>query len=130
MKILLIFHEIKLFNLKHKSSCLFKITLRVFHHCFDGCFHFFMFSFILVFSSVFTVDRICSLLCFFTVCQYFVFVLFYRYGFEKALFTLKHFLSYTPSCFYQTFSGAAGSFLKVSGLPTEVQNTESAHLFV
>ena len=36
------------------------------------------------------------------------------YGFERAFFTLRHFLSYTPSCFFQGFPGNRQFNLKVS----------------
>ena len=41
---------------------------------------------------------------------------FYRecYGFERALFTRRRFLPYTPSCFFQSFSGSWQFNLKVS----------------
>ena len=50
--------------------------------------------------------------------RYFVFLLLYCqcYGFERALFTSRRFLPYTPSCFYQRFHEASSSDLKVAGL--------------
>ena len=59
-----------------------------------------------------------------------------RYGFERASFTLRRFLPYTPSqylaqpAFIKVSLGAASSSLKVAGPPTEVRNTDAAHLFV
>ena len=58
------------------------------------------------------------------------------YGFEKAFFTLKRFLSYAPSryfaqhAFIKASLGAGSSALKVAGPLTEVRNTDPAHLFV
>ena len=51
MKKLLIFQEMKLFNLKLKNSCFLGESFTVFHHCFFGCFQFFMFLFLDVFIS-------------------------------------------------------------------------------
>ena len=95
------------------------------------CFHFFLFLVIIVFISscfhfsqflvlfVFVPSDVSSLLRCYHEC----------YGFEKAFFTLRRFLSYTPSCVYQGFPGTGSSALKVAGLPTEVQNTDPSHLF-
>ena len=129
-------------NLKLRNSCFFfRKTVGVFRHCLFrcsffyaficSCFHFFTFSFLQMFLGVFIDDCICSLHFFFTV-RYFVFALLYRecYGFERAYFTPRCFLPYTLSCFYQGFTGAGSSALKVSGLPTEVRNTEPQHQFV
>ena len=46
------------------------------------------------------------------------------YGFDRAFFTLRHFLPNTPSCFYQGFPGANSSDLEVVGPPLrfEIQN--------
>ena len=52
------------------------------------------------------------------------------YRFERQFFTPRHFLPYAPSCFYQGFPRTSGSALKVVGLPTEVRNTDSAHVVV
>ena len=65
------------------------------------------------------------------------FVLLYRecYGFGRAFFTLRRLLPYTPSrhlaqpAFIKASLGAGSSFLKVAGPPTEVRNTDLAHLF-
>ena len=122
MKKFLIFQEMKLFNLMLKNSCFLGEVFRVFHHRFFGCFHFFMFSFLQVFLGVFLVDYICLLHC---CCCYHKY-----YGFERAFFTFRRFIRYTPSCFYQCFPGAGSSVLKVAGLPTVVWNTDPAHLFV
>ena len=98
--------------------------------------------------------------------RHFIFVLLYRecYGFERAFFTLRHFLPYTPSprlpqyckcygferafstlrqflpytssrhleqpAFIKASMGASNSSLKIAGSPTEVANTDPAHLFV
>ena len=46
MKKLLVFWEMKLFSFKLKNSCFLEYTFRIFYHCFFGCFHFFIFSFL------------------------------------------------------------------------------------
>ena len=49
----------------------------------------------------------------------------------RELFLLSGvFFSYTLSCFYQGFPRAGSSALKVAGLPTDVQNTDLAHLYI
>ena len=53
----------KIFNLKLKNSYFLGEPFRVFRHCFFGCFHFFMFSFLKMCLGVFIVDCICSLHC-------------------------------------------------------------------
>ena len=125
MKKLLIFQEMKLFNLKLKNSCFLGESFRVFHHCFFGCFHFFMFFLLDVFiSSCFHFFRrfwVFSLLVafvHFTVSSLFLYCCCYCecYGFEKAFFTLRCFFNLTLlSCFYQGFPGASSSALKVAG---------------
>ena len=133
-KKLFIFQEMKLFNLKLKNSSFLGENFRLFHHCFFrrfhsfffSCFHFFTFSFLQMFSLL--IAFVC-----FTVSllflKYSVFVLLYCecYGFEGSLFTFRRFLPYTPSCFYQDFPGAGSLALKVTGLATEAQNTDSVH---
>ena len=89
-----------------------------------ACSRFFLFLFLLVFvfPDAFIVDYICSLHCFFIVCVV--------TASTSAFFPLRRFLPYSASCFYQGFSRAASSAFKVAGLPTEIWNTDSAHLFV
>ena len=48
-----IFQEMKLFNIKLKNSYFLGKTFRVFHHCFFGCFLFFMLLFFHVFTWLF-----------------------------------------------------------------------------
>ena len=129
MKKLLIFQEMKLFKLK--NSCFFRRTLRVFHHCFFGCLHFLMFSFLQMFSGVFIVDCIyllhySSLLLLLPRLLRIWKSVFY----SDVVFTLHLFSTFGTTCFYQGFPGADGSALKVTGVPTEVRNTDSTHLFV
>ena len=50
--------------------------------------------------------------------------------YSQALFTLHSFLTFGTTCFYQGFPGAGSSSLKVAGPPTEVRNTDPAHLSV
>ena len=132
-KKLFIFQEMKLFNLKPRNSCFLGENFRLFHHCFFrrfhsffSCFHFFTFSFLQMFSLL--IAFVC-----FTVSllflKYSIFVLLYCecHGFEGSLFTFRRFLPYTPSCFYQDFPGAGSFTLKVTGLATEAQNTDSVH---
>ena len=40
------------------------------------------------------------------------------------------FYHFLPNCFYQAFPGTCSSALKVAEPPTQVRNTDSAHLFV
>ena len=116
--------------------------------------------FLLFFLGVFIVDCICSIdHCFFrcfyltTVFECFHFndfllrdCFFVRYfAFElldksatdlrsffysQAFFTLHSFATFGTTCLYQSFPGASSSVLKVAGPPTEVRNTDPAHLFV
>ena len=44
------------------------------------------------------------------------------YGFERAFFTLKRFLLYTPSCWFQGLPGAGSLTLKLAGLHADLQN--------
>ena len=60
-----------------------------------------------------------------------------RYGFEWTFFTHRHFLPYAPlpkfltqPAFIKDSLWASSSSLKVAGPPTEVWNTDTAHLFV
>ena len=104
------------------------------HHCFFRCFYF-----TTVLTIVFPVFSFHQLLlpCLFFV-MYFVFVLLYCecYGFgraffySQAIFTLHSFLTFGSTCFYQGFLGAGSSTLKIAGPPTEVRNTDPAHLFI
>ena len=130
-------------NLKLRNSCFFlgkqlgffitvsldvHFSMLLFVHVFiSSRFHFYR-CFWVYSSMIAFVYFIVSSLFF----RYFVFALLYRecYGFERACFTPRCFLPYTLSCFYQGFPGAGSSALKVSGLPTEVQNTEPQHQFV
>ena len=52
------------------------------------------------------------------------------YGYKRTFFTLRRFLPYFLSWFYQGFPGASSSALKVAGLSTEVWNTDLARLFL
>ena len=99
-----------------KNSCfVFRRTLRVFL--------FFLFSFLQMFSLLIAFVHL-------TVFFHFLCCFHKCYGFEKAFFTLRHFLPYTPSCFFQGIPMVGSSALKVEGLPTEVRYTDPAHLFV
>ena len=144
MRKLLIFQEMKFLNLKLKKSWVFfRRTLRVFHHCFFRCFHFvhvfisswFHFScfhffrcfrvFLVLITSVhFIVSSV--------FVKLFIFVLLYSeyYGSERTFFTLRRFLPYTPSWFYQGFLESNSSTFKASGFPTEVWNADPTHLLV
>ena len=42
------------------------------------------------------------------------------YGFERAFFTLRHFLPYTPSCCFQGFLGASSSTSKLAKLHADL----------
>ena len=58
-----------------------------------------------------------------------------RYGLAWAFFTHRRFLPYAPLLIFQpafikASLGAGSSFLKFSGLHTDPQNTDPAHLFV
>ena len=144
MKNLFIIQEIKLFNLKLNTVYFLGEPFRVFYHCFVGRFHFFMFSFLHVFISlwfhffrcflgVFIVDCICSLHRFLSVCSLFVHWCIVTASAtdlrEKFLLWGVLYLTIS-SCFYQDFSGSGSSALKVGGFPTQVQNTDPAHPFV
>ena len=52
------------------------------------------------------------------------------YGSERAFFTLRCFLHYTPSCWFQGNSGAGISTLKLVGLHADIRNIVPARLFV
>ena len=134
MRKLLIFQEIKFLNLKLKKSCLFLgepleffitvssdgfiLFMFSFSHGFIfSCFHFlrcFRVFLVLITSVHFTVSSV--------FVKLFIFVLLYSeyYGFEITFFTLRRFLPYTPSCFYQGFLESSSSIFKASGFPTEV----------
>ena len=71
--------------------------------------------------------------------RYFSFVLLLHckcYGFERAFFTVRRFLPYTPSqhlaqpAFIKASLGVGSSSLKVARPPTEVWNTDLANLYV
>ena len=111
---LLILPEMQLSNFKLKKSCFFGEPLGFFITLSWDVFIFFMLSILYVF--------IYSSLHFFM----------YRkcYGIEKASFTLRLFLPYTPSCFYQGLPGPGSSALKNPECFTEVRNTSRTHLFV
>ena len=104
------------------------------------CFHFFLFSFLHVSISSFSsfLERFLLLIAFFNFTvsslfvRYFVFVLLPRVLqiWNSAFYSLAFFAIDTPSCFYQGFSGALSSALKVAGLPTEGRNTGLLYLFV
>ena len=93
--------------------------------------------------------------CFFI--RYFVLVLLYRkcYGFERGFFTFRRFLCYTPSPIRHSIASTTDlrelslssdvfkltffkkiwhklllSTMKDAGPPTEVRNTDPAHIFV
>ena len=108
-------------------------NLRVFHHCFFRCFYFTT-DFSIVFR-VFSFHQLSLPLLFFV--RYVIFVLLYHecYGFERAFFRFQAFftlLSFPISdttCIYQGFLGAGSFALKVVGPPTDVKNTDPAHLF-
>ena len=123
-------------NFNYKLKILFfRKTLRVFHLFFSDvfiflCFHFFMFSFLQMFSSVTIVNSIFSL--FVTVSQVLCFcvvVLRVLWIWESVFLLSGIFLPYTPYWFYQGFHGASSSFLKVAGLPTDARNKYPTHLF-
>ena len=95
-RMFLMLYEIKLFNLRFKKLLFFSgEPLRVFHHCFFRCFYF---------TIVFTIVFGCfhcwlHLLTSLFTSLHFTIVMLYRecYGFERAFFTLRRFLPYTPS---------------------------------
>ena len=107
-----------------KHLAVLRRTLRVFH--------FFMFSFLLVFTSsrfhFFSFSFLFVLISF-----HFHFLLFslFRSFFivcvtaSATFFILRRFLPYTPFCLYQGFPGAGSSSLKVAGLPTEASKNKS-----
>ena len=113
-----------------KSYLIFRRTLR------DS--HFFVYSFLFVFISsnffsfLFSFLQIFLLLILFVYFTVSSFLCCYRecYGFERASFTLRWSLPYTPSCFYQDFDGAGSSALKVAGLATEFRSIDLTHMFV
>ena len=97
----------------------------IFYAFICSCFNFFkwfwVFSLLIAFVhfTIFSLFVNTSFLCCWTVT-----------GFDRAVFTLRLFLPYTPSSFYQGFPGAGSSAMKVAGLPIELQITYSVHLFV
>ena len=97
------------------------------------------FSFLLVFvsSDVFIIDSICSLYSFFFVCQVLCFCVATASATDmqerfliSGVFYLTPLLTIDTTFFHQGFFGAGSSALNVAGLPTEVQNTDLAHLFI
>ena len=52
------------------------------------------------------------------------------YGFERAFFTLKRFLPYTPSCWFPDLPRAGCSTSKLAGLHADLRNIAPAQLFV
>ena len=117
MKKLFVFWEMKLFSFKLKNSCFLEYTFRIFYHCFFGCFHFFIFSFLL---NIFE--------CFHRCLHLFTLLFLHCCCCTASATDLRdRFLSYTSSCIYQGFSEISSPALKVAGLPTGFQNTDSAH---
>ena len=51
-------------------------------------------------------------------------------GFERAVFTLRHFFFCTTSCFFQGFPGASSSTSELAGLHSDPWNIAPAELFV
>ena len=126
-----IFQETELLDTSLKNF-FFRRTPQGFSSLFFQVFSFVTTIFYHYFSIFFIVHCIFScnqLRCFFV--RYFVFVLFYRecYGFERALFTLftLHFFATFGT---KGFLEAASSSLKVARPTTQVQNTDTAHLFI
>ena len=105
-------------------------------------FHFFVYSFLFVFISSLFFPSCFRFFRYFYCWLYLFTSLFLRfcvvtatwvygcYEFERASFTLRWSLPYTPSCFYQGFDGADSSALKVAGLPTEFRSIDPTHMFV
>ena len=102
------------------------------------------FWFLLVFvsSDVFIIDStiiiiICSLHSFFFVCQVLCFCVVTASATDmqerfliSGVFYLTPLLTFDTTFFHQGFIGVGSSALNVAGLPTEVQITDLAHLFV
>ena len=104
----------RVFRVFHFFSFLFLTVFLSF------CFHFFSLSFLLVFTFYYYYYYYYF---FFSFLQMFLYCLrcyhkCNRIG--RKIFTLRRFLAYTLSHFYQGFPGACSSVLKVAGPPTEV----------
>ena len=67
-----------------------------------------------------------------TLCHTSGHLVIYRdfYGFERAVFTLRHFLPSTSACCFQVFPGAESSTSKLAGLHANLRNIVPARLFV
>ena len=52
------------------------------------------------------------------------------YRFERAFFTLRRFLPYTPSCFFLGFPGSRQFISRLAGLHADLRNIAPAQLFV
>ena len=135
----------QLFSHQLKKSCFFLgkplaffITFSSDVLIFFSCFHFFMFLFLQMFSGVFIIDCIFSLHCFFTFCEVLRFCavvskvlrIWESFFYSQAFFALHPFSTFGPTCFYQGFPEAGSTALKIAGPPTEVRNTDPAHLLV
>ena len=111
-KTLLILQKMKLFYFMLKETpVLFEDNSKGFLFLLvliSWCFHFFMFSFLQMFLllTIFVHFIVFSFLCYYREC----------YKFERAFFTLRWFLSYTPSWVYQELPETSSSGLKVAGL--------------
>ena len=127
----------KIFTSCLKNSCFVCLGFFIFL-----CFHFFSSSFLFVFISFCFQSLSFSFLLVFISpsLQFFSFSFLQMFlhccvvttsatDLRKRFFTLRRFLSYTPSCVHQGFPGTGSSALKVAGLPTEVRNTDPSHLF-
>ena len=100
------------------SSCFHFFLFSFLRVFISSCFCFFIFSFphVFVSSEIFVVDCICSLHCFFTVCQ----VPRFCVVTASATDLRERFLPCTLSCFYQGFPRVGSSVFKIAKLPTEV----------
>ena len=135
---LLYFRRWNFFTSYFKTLVLFFFSFSFLFAFISYRFYFFLSAFFLVFNSFcFRFFRYFLLLIafdHFTVSSLFVLLpwvlrIWKSILYSLVFFTLQTFPTFGTTCFYQGFPGGGSSFLKVAGLPTEVQNTDPTHLF-